>query len=168
MNDWKWFDPVFTYDAGRLPISMLLAFNATGNRDYRAAGLESLDFLLKICFPGDGKRLSLVGNKTWLKRGGTSSLYDQQPIDAASIVEACAVAEKISGKKSYAEFAERAFNWFLGDNIEGIPVYDATSGGCHDGLVSGGVNPNEGGESTIMWMIARCTIGEMQKQANHE
>src|ERR1017187_138302 len=43
---WKWFDETVTYDSGRLPLSLLLAFQTTGDSRFRDAGLASLDFLV--------------------------------------------------------------------------------------------------------------------------
>jgi hypothetical protein len=156
--DWKWFDATMTYDPGRFPLAMLLAFKATGNAECRAVGLESLDFLLKVCSSPDGRQLRPVGNKGWYPEAGTPALFDQQPIDAASIVEACLAAARITGQKKYAFNASKAFEWFLGNNLEGVAIYDPVSGGCRDGLTITGANANEGGESTIMYVIARCGL----------
>ena len=42
-----------------------------------------------------------------------------------------------------------AFDWFLGRNDLGLEVYDATTGGCRDGLHQDRVNQNQGAESTV-------------------
>jgi hypothetical protein len=160
-GDWKWFDATMTYDTGRFPLAMLLAFDATTNAEYREAGLESLDFLLTVCFSPDGKQLRPIGNHGWYHEGGTPAQFDQQPIDAASIVEACVAAARITGEKKYAVSAGKAFEWFLGNNLKGMAVYDPDSGGCRDGLTVSGANVNEGGESTIMYVIARCNMEDL-------
>ena len=46
------------------------------------------------------------------------------------------------------------FNWFVGDNELHAPIYDATSGGCRDGLHADRVNENEGAESTLSFLLA--------------
>jgi hypothetical protein len=130
--------------------------------------LESLDFLLQVCFSPDGKQLRPVGNQGWYARGGTPAPFDQQPIDAASIVEACVAAAQITGEDKYAISASNAFGWFLGNNIKGATIYDPVSGGCSDGLTAKGANVNQGGESTIMYLIARCRIEELQNPKQHE
>jgi hypothetical protein len=160
-GDWKWFDATMTYDTGRFPLAMLLAFDATTNAEYREAGLESLDFLLTVCVSRDGKQLHPIGNHGWYPEGGTPAQFDQQPIDAASIVEACAVAARITGEKKYAISAGKAFEWFLGNNLKGVAIYDPDSGGCRDGLTISGANVNEGGESTVMYVIARCELEDL-------
>jgi hypothetical protein len=163
--DWKWFDTSMTYDTGRFPLALLLAYETMGSAECRQAGLESLDFLLKVCFSPDGNQLRPVGNKGWFSRGGHPALFDQQPIDASSIVEACAAAARITGEKKYAAYAGKGFEWYLGNNVKGVAIYDPVSGGCHDGLTAVGVNPNEGGESAIMYLIARCSLESLK---NHE
>jgi hypothetical protein len=166
--DWEWFDTTMTYDTGRFPLAMLLAFEVTGKVECRKVGLESLNFLLKVCFSLDGKQLRPVGNQGWYPQGGTPAQFDQQPVDAASIVDACITAARITGEKKYAVSASKAFTWFLGNNLTGAAIYDPVSGGCRDGLTATGANPNEGGESTIMYLIARCSMETLQMHKHHE
>ena len=47
-----------------------------------------------------------------------------------------------------------AYEWFLGDNLLGVQIADASSGGCFDALTPQGVNVNQGAESTLMWLTA--------------
>ena len=54
--------------------------------------------------------------------------------------------------------AVRTFEWFLGRNTHGVPVYDFASGGCHDGLGHDGLNPNEGAESTLAYLQALLAL----------
>ena len=159
-KDWSWFAEQVTYDPGRLPLSLLAAFEITHDPRYRTAGLASLDFLLTHCYDPAGQQLSPVGNQGWFKRGSAPAAFDQQPIDAASLVEACTSAARISGNKMYAARARTALAWFLGNNRAHLPLYDPQSGGCHDGLSATGVSENEGGESTVMYVIARCVVEE--------
>jgi len=50
--------------------------------------------------------------------------------------------------------ARRAFEWFLGGNDLGQPVYDASTGGCFDALHIDRVNLNQGAESTLSFLLA--------------
>lgn len=167
-QEWKWFDETMTYDSGRLPLSLLLAFQTTGDSRFRDAGLASLDFLVASCFDAKGTELSLVGNKGWFKKGEVPARFDQQPIDAASMVEACVLAARLTGKIEYSERARTAFEWFLGNNAKHAVLYDYQSGGCRDGLTESGPNQNEGGESTIMYVIARCNLEELLNDTGHK
>jgi hypothetical protein len=50
--------------------------------------------------------------------------------------------------------ANRAFRWFLGENMLGKSVYDRSTGGCYDGLHPKRVNRNQGAESTLSFLCA--------------
>jgi hypothetical protein len=50
--------------------------------------------------------------------------------------------------------AQRVFSWFLGKNDLGLPLYDATTGGCRDGLHPDRINENQGAESTLSFLMA--------------
>ena len=165
---WKWFDETMTYDSGRLPLSLLLTFQTTGDSRFRDVGLASLDFLIATCFDAKGTQLSLVGNQGWFKKGGTPARFDQQPIDAASMVEACVLAARLTGNPEYSQRARTAFEWFLGNNAKQAVLYDSQSGGCRDGLTESGPNQNEGGESTIMYVIARCNLEDLLNDTRHK
>ena len=59
---------------------------------------------------------------------------DEQPLEAAALVEALVEAMVSTGDHRYGPQAVLAFEWFLGRNRSGLAVYDFASGGCHDGL----------------------------------
>jgi len=103
--------------------------------------------------------LTLVGN-AWRRKGMPRPAYegDEQPIDAAALVEAGAQAWRVTRWDRYAEFARRSFAWFLGDNRLGQPLYDAGSGGCRDGLQAVDTNLNQGAESTLAYHQARLGL----------
>jgi len=46
------------------------------------------------------------------------------------------------------------FSWFLGKNDLRVPLYDAATGGCRDGLHPDRVNENQGAESTLSFLMA--------------
>ena len=54
--------------------------------------------------------------------------------------------------------AQRAFDWFLGRNRLGRPLYDFATGGCCDGLGESDVNANEGAESTLAFHRAQLVL----------
>ena len=55
---------------------------------------------------------------------------------------------------------QKAFNWFLGENDLGIPLYDSKSKGCGDGLGAEGVSLNQGAESTLSFLLGLLTMLE--------
>lgn len=46
----------------------------------------------------------------------------------------------------------QAYHWFGGRNSLGLPLADPLTGGCYDGLHRGGLNRNQGAESTLAWL----------------
>ncbi len=59
----------------------------------------------------------------------------------------------------WSDQAHLAFDWFLGRNDLGMPLYDASTGGCHDGLQENRVNENQGAESTLAFLLS---LAEME------
>src|SRR6185437_16691405 len=74
---------------------------------------------------------------------------DEQPLDAAALVEAELSAFAVTRKSVHGVRAMHAFEWFLGRNHLQRPLYDFATGGCSDGLGSEAINENEGAESTL-------------------
>jgi hypothetical protein len=53
-----------------------------------------------------------------------------------------------------------AFGWFLGENDMGMSLYDHETKGCADGLLAEGVSLNQGGESTVSFLMALLAMIE--------
>jgi hypothetical protein len=123
-----------------------------------------LDWLIEVQI-GESGGLSPIGNKAWWPRTAERSQFDQQPIEAATMVAAAADAFRATGRRHYLRAAEIAYGWFLGDNDLGVPLADPASGGCQDGLTPRGPNKNQGGESTLMWLTALEQIRELRRLA---
>jgi hypothetical protein len=145
VDGWHWFEDDLTYDNARLPQALITAGNRLGDERMLAAGLE----------------VRLVGNSWQRTKASVPSTDfdgDEQPLDAAALVETLADAQTATDRHSYGERAVRAFEWFLGRNRLGEPVYDFATGGCHDGLGASGMNENEGAESTLAFFQALLAL----------
>jgi len=167
-DDWCWFEDSVTYDNAKLPHCLLAAYETTGQQKYLDPARQSLDFLISVNFP-DGQMMQVVGNRGWYQKGKECPRFDQQPIDAAGMVQVCAAAYRIFTLAKYKDKMISAFQWFLGYNTLGLSLYDASSGGSRDGLGPDGVNSNQGAESSIMYLIANLTVWEtcgMTKQTD--
>jgi hypothetical protein len=70
------------------------------------------------------------------------------------MVSACLEAQRVTGERRWAEHARRAFRWFLGENHLQMPLYDASTGGCRDGLHADRPNENQGAESTLSFLLS--------------
>jgi len=129
------------------------------NRHYLTVAQELLDFLLAQVVE-DGVVVP-IGQAGWYWRGKPKARYDQQPIDAASLVEVCATASIVLDEPQYWDIALAAWAWFHGRNSEGLVLYDAQTSGCHDGLRCGSVNNNQGAESALALLQAALALNDL-------
>jgi hypothetical protein len=95
-----------------------------------------------------GDHLSLTPVGGWAP-GEARPGFDQQPIEAAAIADACARALGVTQDPRWCAGIDRAVGWFLGNNDSGVPMYDPATGGGFDGLTATGRNANQGAESTL-------------------
>jgi len=153
-DDWFWCEDIVAYDNARLAQALIVAGNYLENSEMFDYGLKSLDWLVDIQTNPDGGHLSIIGNDGWYKRGGEKARYDQQPVDATAMVDACYQAFVLTGNDFWLRKMEWAFNWFFGSNDVRQPLYNFSSGGCYDGLQPGGINQNQGAESVAAMLIA--------------
>jgi hypothetical protein len=151
---WHWYEDVLSYDNGRLPLGMLHAYQQTENKKYLQIALESLDFLLDQTYDTQKDCFSFPGYRGWFKKAEKKVLFGQQPIEAGSTVEVCCLAYEVTHQKKYLDFALKAFEWYRGRNILNIDLFNAETGGIKDGLEAWGLNPNEGAESILSYILA--------------
>jgi hypothetical protein len=70
------------------------------------------------------------------------------------MVSASLEAWRFTRDESWLKEAQRAFEWFLGRNHLGQPLYDSQTGGCHDAIHQDRINDNQGAESTLAFQLA--------------
>jgi hypothetical protein len=151
--DWPWWEDNLTWGNAKLPHALMVAGLTLGRQEMVDAALESLDWLVELQTHEDG-HLSIIGNRGWYYKGQARAHFDQQPIEAKALVQACLAAAVVTGKKQWADRAGMCFKWFTGDNDLGVSLYNAETGGGHDGLQPDGVNANQGAESTLAYLIS--------------
>lgn len=141
-----WLEPRLTYDDARLPDGLLAAGVALHDRDLMEQALELLAWLVaeqqhegRFSFTPTGGR----------EAGGTRPAFDQQPLEAAAMADACLRAWLVTGDPTWQAHLDQTCQWLLGANDTGAVLYDSTTGGTYDGLTAHGVNRNRGAESTI-------------------
>jgi hypothetical protein len=146
---WQWPERHLAGDNARLPQAMLAAGKALQRPHLIEAALASLDWYVGQVGLYQGT-LHNAGNQ-WREPGTPTPEGEEQPIDTAATIEALIAAWRHTDRPRYATLALRAYDWFLGTNQAGASLYDAATGGCHDGVNSNGVNRNEGAESTLAY-----------------
>ena len=146
--DWSWFEDELRYDNARLSQALICGADALGRGDLVTLGLDSLRWL------GDQSGLQddclrLAGHRGRRADEPVHGSGDEQPLDAAALVEAELAAYAFTRDPEHGARATRAFEWFLGRNSLQRPLYDFATGGCSDGLGAETLNQNEGAESTL-------------------
>ncbi len=155
--DWRWFEGKLTYDNAILPYALFAAGLSFGDK-YLEIAEETCEFLLANTF--NSEHFSFIGCKGWYERGGTRATFDQQPIEVASTVMMLRAAYDATQNSKFLTLQRKAFDWFLGENDLHIPVYNFRTKGCHDGLMRGGVNINQGAESMLSFLLSMLAVVE--------
>jgi glycosyltransferase involved in cell wall biosynthesis len=159
--DWPWFEEELTYDNAKLAHALIQSGRAMGQPAVLQRGLDSLRWLVEVQTSENG-HFRPIGSNGFYRRGGPRAHFDQQPIEAQSMVSACLEAFRTTSDTWWHEQAHRAFDWFLGWNDLGLELYSPNTGGCRDALHVDRVNGNQGAESTLAFLLALAEMRIMQ------
>lgn len=151
--EWQWFERIVTYDNAKLSHAMILSGHWTAQPEILEIGLTSLRWLLKAQTAEAG-HFAPIGCHGFWKRGGNKARFDQQPLEAHAMVSACLEAFNVTRDEFWRKAARRCFEWFLGRNDLGQPLYDPTTGGCRDALLQDHLNQNQGAESSLAFYLS--------------
>jgi hypothetical protein len=157
-QDWNWHEDHLTYDNARLPQALMACGRATRNDDMVSLGIDVLNWLKAVQLDPSTGCFAPVGNRGWFSKEGSKPQYDQQPLEAAAMIGACIEAYECTHAEEWVELATTCFNWYLGKNDQQSKLYDHATGGCRDGLQQGGVNENQGAESTLSYILSLLAI----------
>jgi hypothetical protein len=151
---WRWFEKSLSYSNARLSQALILAGWRSDNQRMIEAGMDSLKWLVAEQHRGDREIFVPIGSNGFFIEGNEKARFDQQPVEACATVSACLEVYRLTEERQWYEEAQRVFRWFLGKNDLQAPLYDATTGGCRDGLHPDRVNENQGAESTLSFLMA--------------
>jgi len=151
-SDWKWFEGILSYDNARLSQALFAAYHSLGKEVYLDVAQETLQFL-KNTTTIQGN-YAPIGSQGWYVKDGRRAIYDQQPLEAGTMLETSVLAYKLTRSNLYAEATRQALGWFFGLNSKSVKVYDEATGACHDGINNEGLNENQGAESTVSFLLA--------------
>lgn len=164
-EDWQWFSEAVTYSNARLPHALLLSGHWLGREDMKEAALTALSWLADLQ-RGERGQFVPIGNHGFFRRSRERPRFDQQPIEAYTMVSACLAAYQVTDDQKWLQEARRAFEWFLGENDLRLPLYDSVTGGCRDGLHADRPNQNQGAESTLAFLLALAEMKLSQHLIN--
>lgn len=143
---WLWPEDRLRYDNPRLPEALIASGQALADPGLVEEGLVLLEWLVETEIGEHGFSFTPVEGRSASHRKPT---YDQQPLEAWAMADACVRAAEVTGDAGWLVPADNAVTWFLGLNDQLIALYDSESGACCDGLTPEGVNLNQGAESTL-------------------
>jgi glycosyltransferase involved in cell wall biosynthesis len=166
-EDWPWFEERLTYDNATLPRALLLSGHRMRRAGYVEAALTALTWLSGVQ-TGEHGQFVPIGCRGFYRKGEARARFDQQPIEAYATISACLDAARVTGGAQWRQRAKRVFGWFLGDNDLHLPLFDAQTGACCDGLQPDWVNQNQGAESTLAFLLAslELQLAEVEVSAN--
>ncbi|HEY9306449.1 MAG TPA: glycosyltransferase, partial [Microbacterium sp.] len=144
---WPWPEERLRYANAAIPEALIAAGHALSDTPCLDRGLELLDFLVGAETAPDGHlSLTPVGG-----RGprDTAPAFDQQPIEAAALAQACLRAFEVTCDGRWLPPLRAAWAWFEGRNDGGIALFDPETGAGYDGVTPTGRNDNRGAESTL-------------------
>lgn len=156
--DWAWFEAVLGYDNPRLSQALIEAGEATGHKDWTAAGLDTLQWICR-------QQTSAAGH---FRPIGSESFhiaydhlpFDQQPLEAQAAIEAAYSAWRATHDTCWRAHAQAAWRWYFGGNDRGIVLADPASGRCRDGVTPRGMNMNCGAESILAFQLSHYALME--------
>jgi glycosyltransferase involved in cell wall biosynthesis len=157
---WRWFEKSLSYANARLAQALILAGWRSDNHRMVEAGIDSLKWLIREQHRNDNDIFVPIGSNGFFVEGSEKARFDQQPVEACATIAACLEVYRLTEQGLWFEEAQRVFRWFLGKNDLEAPLYDATTGGCRDGLHPDRINENQGAESTLSFLMA---LLEMQR-----
>ncbi|SKB28253.1 glycosyltransferase family 4 protein [Daejeonella lutea] len=155
-DNWHWFEDKLSYDNAILPLALLHSSQITGNERVMEIAYESIEFLDSLTLSKG--YLSPVGSDGWYYRNGSMAIFDQQAIESMAMVLMYFKAYDVSGEKQFLSKMYLCYQWFLGENTLRLPLYDHETKGCCDGLQPGGLNRNQGAESTLAYFISHLLV----------
>jgi hypothetical protein len=143
---WPWPEARLSYSNASIAEALLIAGQALPDPVVASRGLRLLDFLLRTETRDGHLSVTPVGGRG---RFDATPAFDQQPIEVATLADACARAFATTADNRWRSGVRMAWAWFLGDNDTSIPMFDPQTGGGFDGLHREGRNLNQGAESTL-------------------
>jgi hypothetical protein len=158
---WVWFEKILTYDNAVISRALIVSGQRMENKKAFEIGLKSLRWLLNVQTSESGY-FSPIGSNGFYVKAGKRAKFDQQPIEAYSMLSACLEALRATDDKFWMDSARMIFEWFLGRNDLGIPLYNTKTSGCHDALHVDRINQNQGGESTLAFLLSLVEMHIME------
>lgn len=164
--EWHWFEVMATYDNAKLSHAMILSGYWTSRGDVFEIGLKSLRWLIEVQKNKSSSFKPIGSNGFWI-RGQECAAFDQQPLEAHSMISACLEAYYLTKDEYWLHSARCCFEWFLGRNDLGLALYDSSGGGCRDSLHQDRTSHNQGAESSLAFYLSLAEMSLSKNLTDH-
>ena len=148
-SEWPWPEQRLTYSNGAIPEVLMFGGHFLHRPELITQGAGLLKWLVDIESVGD--QYSVTPTSGWTLNQ-TRPSFDQQPIEVAALVDACATAFELTNDRTWLTYLGRGASWFAGRNDSQVQMYDPATGAGFDGLTPLGRNENQGAESTLCYL----------------
>lgn len=162
--DWQWFENYLSYVNAVLPYALAEAGRALNNNSYTEIASISFNWLDSVSRT-DGHPAP-IGQNGWYFKDGQKADYDQQPVDAAKMILAATSLFTATNKEIYLNKALEWMSWYDGHNSQNVSVINPNTNGVYDAVTPGGVNKNQGAESTVSYILAYLSLSTEAKKAD--
>jgi hypothetical protein len=147
--EWPWPESRLTYSNGAIPEVLMFAGHFLKRPELIRQGAGLLRWLVDV--ESVGNQFSVTPTSGWTLNQPRPS-FDQQPIEVAALVDACATAFEFTNDRTWLTYLNRGASWFAGRNDSQVQMYDPATGAGFDGLTPWGRNENQGAESTLCFL----------------
>jgi len=148
-SEWPWPENRLKYSNAAIPEVLMFAGHFLNRPELLKQGTDLLKWLVDVESVGD--QFSVTPTTGWSLNQPRPS-FDQQPIEVAALVDACATAFELTNNPIWLTYVSRGASWFGGRNDSRIQMYDPATGAGFDGLTVWGRNENQGAESTLAYL----------------
>lgn len=160
-EEWMWSGPIVAGGSGIVPYAFLRYGSVFKDDEAIQLGRKILLFLEKCCTYE--RQRGPIGSEGWMTREAeVAPNYSQSPIDAAYMVWAWFIAFQISNDSFDKERYDGWMQWFEGNNILRIKMYDSSDMHCFDSIESWGVSYTSSAQSNICLLLSKYMTTENQ------
>ncbi|MBK5266804.1 MAG: glycosyltransferase [Acidimicrobiia bacterium] len=155
---WPWPESRLAYANTTTPEGLLAAGEALDSDQVMKQGFRLLDWLISVETREAHFSFTTVGG--WAL-GEPRPGFDQQPVEAAAMADACSRAWSLTGEPRWREAVMRAAGWLIGAKTMEPFSMTPRPAGTMTGRPPSGVNLNRGAESTLARLSTLHQAGRM-------